>query len=70
MDFHWYSLTSCKDEAKLPCRVVCSLEGLEGFIYNNIPVYERMKIILGLETAPEPASRSDDTFTMNGNPDL
>ncbi|SAM01789.1 hypothetical protein [Absidia glauca] len=57
-----------QDEAKLPCRVVCSLEGLEGFIYNNIPVYERMKIILGLETAPEPTSRSDDTFTMNGTP--
>ncbi|KAI8339604.1 hypothetical protein BC941DRAFT_254942 [Chlamydoabsidia padenii] len=62
--------TSTKDEAKLPCRVVCSLEGLEGFIYNNIPVYERMKIILGLETAPEPTRRSDDTFTMNGTPSV
>ncbi|ORZ07569.1 hypothetical protein BCR42DRAFT_150196 [Absidia repens] len=60
--------SSTKDDTKLPCRVVCSLEGLEGFIYNNIPIYERMKVILGLETAPEPTQRSDDTFTINGTP--
>ncbi|CAO3595340.1 unnamed protein product [Absidia cylindrospora] len=62
------STSSTKDDTKLPCRVVCSLEGLEGFIYNNIPIYERMKVILGLETAPEPTQRSDDTFTINGTP--
>ncbi|KAI8069940.1 hypothetical protein BC940DRAFT_271416 [Gongronella butleri] len=38
------------DDTKLPCRIMCSVEGLEWFIYNNAPVYERMKTMLGLET--------------------
>ncbi|KAI8096420.1 uncharacterized protein BX664DRAFT_382871 [Halteromyces radiatus] len=60
-----------KEDTKLPCRVVCSVEGLEWFIYNNIPAYERMKIILGLETespitTEDPPTPADDTISMDG----
>ncbi|KAI8065374.1 uncharacterized protein B0P05DRAFT_589949 [Gilbertella persicaria] len=38
-----------------PCRIACKVEGLECFIYNNKPAYDRMKSVLGLspvETNP------------------
>lgn len=37
-----------QSKSKLPCRIVCSVEGLEWFIYNNVPAYEAMKNILGM----------------------
>ncbi|ORZ15864.1 hypothetical protein BCR42DRAFT_438107 [Absidia repens] len=55
------------DDTKLPCRLVCSVEGFEGFVYNNIPFYERMKAILGLETEPASPQRPMDPFTINGS---
>ncbi|KAI8987036.1 hypothetical protein BDB01DRAFT_849190 [Pilobolus umbonatus] len=33
---------------KLPCRIVCRLEGLEWFLYNNAPAYRNIRDILGL----------------------
>ncbi|KAI8143386.1 hypothetical protein BJV82DRAFT_92680 [Fennellomyces sp. T-0311] len=42
-------------KSKLPCRIVCSVEGLEWFIYNNAPAYNAMRDILG-----EPSSPPDD----------
>ncbi|EPB81388.1 hypothetical protein HMPREF1544_11901 [Mucor circinelloides 1006PhL] len=41
----------------LPCRVVCSVEGLEWFFYNNAPAYDRMKDILGI--SPMDTSNTD-----------
>ncbi|KAI8885811.1 hypothetical protein K501DRAFT_331672 [Backusella circina FSU 941] len=35
---------------ELPCRIVCDVEGLECFIYNNAPAYSRIKDILGFST--------------------
>ncbi|KAL0077339.1 hypothetical protein J3Q64DRAFT_1665618 [Phycomyces blakesleeanus] len=37
-----------ENNSKLPCRIVCSLEGLEVFMYNNVPVYEGLKDVLGI----------------------
>ncbi|KAI9029541.1 hypothetical protein CLU79DRAFT_810102 [Phycomyces nitens] len=39
-----------ENNTKLPCRIVCSLEGLEIFMYNNVPVYEGLKDTLGINT--------------------
>ncbi|KAI8360778.1 hypothetical protein BD560DRAFT_491673 [Blakeslea trispora] len=33
----------------LPCRVACQLEGVECFIYNNVPAFDRMKSTFGLD---------------------
>ncbi|KAI7863888.1 hypothetical protein BDF14DRAFT_1972429 [Spinellus fusiger] len=44
-----------EDGSKLPCRIVCNLEGLEAFLYNNTPAYEYLKDILGID-ADEPES--------------
>lgn len=46
------------NQSKLPCRIVCSLQGLEWFIYNNIPAYEAMSQILGLATSSSSSSSS------------
>jgi hypothetical protein len=54
------------DSTKLPCRIVCSVEGLEGFIYNNVFFYQRIKDILGLETDNSTTQRSMDSYGMNG----
>ncbi|KAI9307239.1 hypothetical protein BJ944DRAFT_238031 [Cunninghamella echinulata] len=53
-----------KDDTKLPCRIVCSVEGLEWFMYNNTPVYENMKELLGLESVTT-TEESNLSFTKN-----
>lgn len=52
----------------LPCRVVCSVEGLEWFFYNNAPAYDKMKDILGLSTM-ETNNASTAGATIDENDD-
>lgn len=52
------------DDPKLPCRIVCSVEGLEWFLYNNTPVYEGMKELLELETT---TTTEEYNFSINKN---
>ncbi|KAI8376426.1 uncharacterized protein BYT42DRAFT_386218 [Radiomyces spectabilis] len=49
-----------KNNSPHPCRVVCHVEGLEWFIYNNAPAYERMKDILGMTTTATNQSTGSD----------
>ncbi|KAG2221009.1 hypothetical protein INT45_009258 [Circinella minor] len=43
-------------KSKLPCRIVCSMEGLEWFIYNNSPAYESMRSALGVPSSSSSSS--------------
>ncbi|CEI92101.1 hypothetical protein RMCBS344292_06374 [Rhizopus microsporus] len=45
----------------LPCRIVCNFEGLEYFIYNNIPAYDKLKDILGLSPTTTTTRNSSGT---------
>ncbi|KAG2229708.1 hypothetical protein INT48_004225 [Thamnidium elegans] len=53
----------------LPCRIVCSVEGLEWFFYNNVPAYEKMKDVLGLSTTVTTSSEQEKPSDINGTPD-
>ncbi|KAI9269315.1 hypothetical protein BDA99DRAFT_348390 [Phascolomyces articulosus] len=48
-------------KSKLPCRIVCSMEGLEWFLYNNAPAYESMRSALGVPSSPSSPSTDQET---------
>ena len=53
----------------LPCRVACSLEGFECFIYNNAPAYDRMKDVLGLSTTDDTSVEQEKVTDVRGTLD-
>ncbi|KAI8344725.1 hypothetical protein BC941DRAFT_508242 [Chlamydoabsidia padenii] len=62
---------SSKDDTKLPCRIVCNVEGVEGYIYNNVFFYQQIKGILGLGSEDTPSTQqSVDSYVLNGTPNV
>ncbi|KAI9320168.1 hypothetical protein BX666DRAFT_2151466 [Dichotomocladium elegans] len=62
------STTPDNVKSKLPCRIVCSIEGLEWFIYNNTPAYKSMRDILGMSAFErEGTSTATSELHINGS---
>lgn len=68
MNVHFFNIWLGKTK-DIPCRIVCSVEGLEWFFYNNVPAYEKMKDVLGLSTSVTTSSEQEKPSDINGTLD-
>ncbi|KAI9492938.1 hypothetical protein BDB00DRAFT_872979 [Zychaea mexicana] len=55
-------------KSRLPCRIVCSVEGLEWFLYNNAAAYDSMRNVLGVPSANSNSPSNNDNNDQASDP--